>query len=356
MPEGKGTSSQCCACLIASITLVACSLTDDLDELSSGVPPNRGGAAGSTSGGGTGGTSSPSHAGRDGGVATSPDEARSGGPAGTGNPDAGGAGATRVVWLERGNRSAHAANVDGSESEQLLTAAIGARLVSIAVDGPAGRFYFIDELRQRIHRANLDGSDEQNWLTGLEVPAGLDVDVSAGKIYFTERGGTSRVQRANLDGTQLEVLMTDVEQPRGVAVDAAAGKLYVADDGLDALLSADLDGTNVVNLNITDVSDPLEISIDPVDAKLYWSERGESGPRIRRANLDGSSVEDIVTTAALPGFSAASGLEVDRVGRRLYFVDGGNAGSILRANLDGSGAALILGDLDEPIGLALLGP
>ena len=42
---------------------------------------------------------------------------------------------------------------------------------------------------------------------------------------------------------------------------------------------------------------PKDIAVDMVGSKLYWAEAGD---RIRRANLNGANIEDIVTGLVAP--------------------------------------------------------
>lgn len=80
--------------------------------------------------------------------------------------------------------------------------------------------------------------------------------------------------------------------------------------------------------------------------KIYWADRNNS--RIQRSNLDGTSVETIVST----GLLFPRGLALDVAAGKLYFSDEGTNG-IQRSNLDGSGAELVLvGSIGEPWGVA----
>jgi hypothetical protein len=97
------------------------------------------------------------------------------------------------------------------------------------------------------------------------------------------------------------------------------------------------------------------VSIDHEAQQIYWSEDG-AGPRIRRANLDGSGVEDVVTASTLIGFSNPFGVAVDSVGRALFFVSGGPSGFIQRSELDGTQVVTVLAGLDDPSGLSLTWP
>ncbi|MFB6273975.1 MAG: hypothetical protein ABEL51_13880 [Salinibacter sp.] len=60
---------------------------------------------------------------------------------------------------------------------------------------------------------------------------------------------------------------------------------------------------------ITDISMPYDIEIDESQSKMYWSETcvivGGCGDKIKRANLDGSGIEVLVT-----GVSSVLGIEL----------------------------------------------
>lgn len=74
------------------------------------------------------------------------------------------------------------------------------------------------------------------------------------------------------------------------------------------------------------------ISYGQGSAKIYW----EESDRIRRANLDGSNVEDIIT-----GLEATIDIDLDMHNRKIYWI--GNAYSrVYRANLDGSDVVTII--------------
>jgi hypothetical protein len=63
--------------------------------------------------------------------------------------------------------------------------------------------------------------------------------------------------------------------------------------------------------------------------KIYWTDNGSN--KIQRANMDGSSIEDLVTT----GIDFVRGMALDLSGGKIYWADAGTD-KIQRANLDGS--------------------
>ena len=154
-----------------------------------------------------------------------------------------------------------------------------------ASGAPGDKLYWSDSVAGKIQRADLDGSNVEDILTGLPGPGDLAVDPYVGKIYWTSALG---IQRANLDGTGLEVAVSGVSAFR--------------------------------------------IALDPIRSKVYWTELGE---RIRRANYDGTDVQDLVTTGF--DFAGPFGIAVDAPKGILYWSD---TVVIKQANLDGTGAAL----------------
>jgi DNA-binding beta-propeller fold protein YncE len=73
-----------------------------------------------------------------------------------------------------------------------------------------------------------------------------------------------------------------------------SGKMYWTDLGIDKIQRVNLDGTNMEDLVTTGLIAPRGIALDVAGGKMYWTDAGSS--RIQRATLDGTSVEDLITT------------------------------------------------------------
>ena len=314
--------------LLAVVTL-GCSLRN-LDDLSSGSAP-------------------PADADH-----SAPDSAPPAVDSAASGPDSAGSGQT-LFWVDSGDRSVHSATIDGSGAKRLAMLPAPSYLRSIAVDAAHQKIYFSDSGLKKIVRANFDGSAMEDAFTGLDVPVGLDLDAAAGKIYFADQGVKPTIFRANLDGSGKEaIIAAGITHPYGLVLDRAGARLFFVDNGVHAIFHAGLDGTALTRLNIAGVGDPIEVAIDPREGRIYWSELGVP-PKIRRANLDGSGAEDVITQAAMPALSTPLGVAVDVLARKLYWVDGGNGtlDVIQRAELDGSGAHAVVLGLSAPRGLAI---
>ena len=143
--------------------------------------------------------------------------------------------------------------------------------------------------------------------------------------------------------------MTGLSDPVGIALDVARGKMYWADRGAGKIQRANLDGSGVQDLITTGLGWPYGLALDVGRGKMYWSSRITD--KIQRANLDGTGVEDLVT-----GLNSPVALALDPVGGKVYWADrvDNERAKIQRANLDGSRVQdLITTGVEAPYGLAL---
>ncbi len=209
----------------------------------------------------------------------------------------------KIYWADFTNYKIQRANLDGSGTEDLVTdaSAIG----GIALDVAANKMYWTKHQAGKIRRANLDGTnvEEVIALEDCMIPAGcpgaIAVDPSGGKLYWTRI--SQPIQRANLDGSDMEDLVGVTVFSSGLAVDSGGNKLYWtvsippgpgywSQSG--GLRRSTLDGAGAETLLYEDGSDPGDIALDVPGGKVYWADAGLH--RIRRANLDGSGVEDVI--------------------------------------------------------------
>ncbi len=286
------------------------------------------------------------------------------------------------------------ANLDGSNVETLLTFQNQLRVPrGIALDVAGGKMYWTDINTDRIRRANLDGSGIElvintRTIGGQSLPGpataprdvALDLTSDPPKIYWIDAGSMNvsngRIGRANLDGSSPEALVTSgLVNPQSIALDVTGGKMYWTDSGTggqnaledDKIQRANLDGSNVETLLTfqNQLRVPRGIALDVAGGKMYWTDINTD--RIRRANLDGSGIELVINTRTIGGQSLpgpataprAIALDLTSDPPKIYWIDAGrnnvNDGKIQRANLDGSSPeALITTGLVNPQGIALM--
>ena len=169
---------------------------------------------------------------------------------------------------------------------------------------------------------------------------GLALDKQNERIYWTDRD-LKKVFRANLDGSDIaEIITSDLDYPYSIELDLDSGKLYVEDHAAGFILTAKLDGTEVetfVDLQKFDGSIPPGMALDPVGKHLYFTDRGETYS-IKRVPLDGGEPELVIGEAVHP-----RGLVIDLNDRKLYWADSvADQDQIKRADLDGTNVETLL--------------
>ena len=247
------------------------------------------------------------------------------------------------------------ADLNGANVEDLVT---GLRLpAGIAVDVAAGKMYWTDWSANTIHYADLDGSNVQTLVTGLSSsPWDIALDAAAGKMYWTMSsigGNDGEILRANLDGSNIQTLVTGLYWPRHITLDGAGGKMYwtIAEFGASAIQRADLNGANVEDLVTTELRLPAGIALDTAGDRMFWTDWGSD--TIHRADLDGSNVQTLVTGLS----NSPWGIAVDVAASKMYWTMGPLGGDqedeIHRADLDGSNVQTLVTGLGQVRYIAL---
>ena len=188
-----------------------------------------------------------------------------------------------------------------------------------------------------------------NILIDGDTPSGIAVDSEAGEMYWTTiTAPTRKVKKAKLDGTSVETLSTHPGATLGgIALDTAAQEMYwVVNNPTSEIRKANLDGSSETILvgPASGLSAPTSLALDLVNGKIYWTDYGTQ--KIQRSNLDGSSVEDIVTGTPFPWSIATNSSE-----NKVYWSDNGK---IRRADMSPASPAedVISGLVGTPYGLS----
>lgn len=216
----------------------------------------------------------------------------------------------------------------------------------------AQTLYWTDIGTSKIQRADVFGaSGIEDLITSDQVflPVSIAVDEAGGKMYWTEASPADfMIGQANLDGTNVQYMIAHLVEPSGIAVDTAAGKLYWTDIGTGKIQRANLDGSSVEDLVTSQAVTPVEIALHRSAGKMYWTDPAAADFQISRADFDGGNVEGLVS-----GLSDPSGITLDASGTKMYWTDRGSS-SIQRANLDGTQAEdLVTSGLIEPVRIVL---
>jgi DNA-binding beta-propeller fold protein YncE len=110
-------------------------------------------------------------------------------------------------------------------------------------------------------------------------------------------------------------------------------KVYWADGGTGKIQRANLDGSNVEDI-VTSQPQPVGIAVDVAGGRIYWTDL--DADQVFRAGLTGAGPGPIVTSGPVnPQEIAIAG------GGRLLWTSGASPGDIQQANLNGSGSGSI---------------
>ena len=179
----------------------------------------------------------------------------------------------------------------------------------------------------------------------------LSAPSSAGTYYYgaCARSVSGESNTGNNCSSAVTVTVpTTGTPPQPPATGTGGGsKLYWSDWGTDKIRRSDLDGSNVEDVVTGGGLDgPDGLSLDLAGGKIYWTDAGTN--KIQRSNLDGTGAEDLVTGLGIP-----YGLALDLSGGKMYWTNR-QTNKIQRSNLDGSGVEdLVTSGLTFPGGLAL---
>jgi sugar lactone lactonase YvrE len=262
-------------------------------------------------------------------------------------------------------------NADGSNETVLASGSIIVEPDGIEVDVAAGKMYWTDmgpggaadksvaDKDGRIMRADLDGRNIETLVPkGITTtPKQLTLDVAGGKVYWCDRGDVGdknvdpKIMRANLDGSEVEILVsTDLMSPVGIALDLAKGKLYFSDRYANNIKRANLDGTDV-EIVVKDTEYPVDLAIDFKTRSIYWTAREAGG--VYRADVDGNAIDGSTLTPIITGIQAPIGVTIDRENDKLYYTEvivSEQSGHIWQSDMDGSNARKIAATM-MPLGL-----
>ncbi|MDX6712301.1 MAG: hypothetical protein QOH96_3317 [Blastocatellia bacterium] len=247
------------------------------------------------------------------------------------------------------------------------------------------RIFFLDMSGGRMATLNPDGSDLQVIIDGLKnLPDGIEVDVEAGHIYWTNMGNPTKndgfIERADLDGKNRRTIVPEgaTFTPKQLKLDLKGGKVYWSDREGMRVMRANLDGSEIETLVDTSEGDArpgpdakkwcVGISVDHDGGKIYWTQKGPDNAgqgRIFRADLEIPKGQSAANRKDIEVFfdnlPEPIDLDLDLNNRMLYWTDRGNApqgNTVSRAPIDGKSGKgrkqeILINDLMEGIGLSL---
>ena len=159
------------------------------------------------------------------------------------------------------------------------------------------------------------------------------------EVFWLNDRGIFRASTADL--VEKEVVSIEITFPQDVLFDPVANKVYWSDSGVNKIRRANPDGSGIEDVVTEGTPAPQGMALDVAQNKIYWAEASRHA--ILRANLDGSEVETVVETdTTVQPFDLVLDLDNDV----FYWVGSFLEGGIYRTNLDGSGTELIIQETD----------
>jgi len=269
-----------------------------------------------------------------------------------------------MYWTDSLAPGLFRADLDGTRIEPIAVAG-GASDGDIALDFATGFVFRSSPSQGRVYRHGYDGTNAKTLVERHAIyPRNLAVHPAADLMFWTSAGWNVGfgIRRARLDGNLIETIIPidSIREPLGVALDLRADKIY----WLEAIGSnevkirrADLRGANVEDVLAAGVpgagngSVAGALALNPDGCEIYWA-AGVGG--IHRSLLDGSDVELLSRDQT----GVVRGLVIDEQGRKMYWAatewpDNAALGSVRRANLDGSDIEQLLSGPFESLSVAI---
>lgn len=192
--------------------------------------------------------------------------------------------------------------------------------------------------------ADRDGNNPGSFAVGSN-PFAIAVDAQNGHVYWSELDA-NLIRRANLDGTNMVDIITG-DDALGIALDVIRNKIYwVLDNnivnGATKVRRANLNGSSIEDVVVISSSSfSLGLAFNVPNDKVYWTDFFSGS--VKRANLNGTQVETIIS--GVPNITAVT---VDTTNGKVYWT--ACLGQIQRADLDGNNIETVVSfDGDSPI-------
>ncbi|XP_054682744.1 low-density lipoprotein receptor-related protein 5 isoform X3 [Grus americana] len=259
----------------------------------------------------------------------------------------------KLYWADAKLSFIHRANLDGSFRQKVVE---GSLTHPFALTLSGDTLYWTDWQTRSIHACNKrTGEKRREILSALYSPMDIQVLSPDRQPYFhtpceENNGGCSHLcllsprdpfySCACPTGVQLE------DDGRTCKSGAEEVLLLARRTDLRRISLDTPDFTDII-LQIDNIRHAIAIDYDPVEGYIYWTD--DDVRAIRRAYLDGSGAQTLVTTE----INHPDGIAVDWVARNLYWTDTGTD-RIEVTRLNGTSRKILISEnLDEPRAIVL---
>ncbi|KAM6074172.1 low-density lipoprotein receptor-related protein 5 isoform 4-T4 [Chlamydotis macqueenii] len=259
----------------------------------------------------------------------------------------------KLYWADAKLSFIHRANLDGSFRQKVVE---GSLTHPFALTLSGDTLYWTDWQTRSIHACNKrTGEKRREILSALYSPMDIQVLSPDRQPYFhtpceENNGGCSHLcllsprdpfySCACPTGVQLE--------DDGRTCKSGAEEVLLLARRTDLRrISLDMPDFTDIILQIDNIRHAIAIDYDPLEGYIYWTD--DDVRAIRRAYLDGSGAQTLVTTE----INHPDGIAVDWVARNLYWTDTGTD-RIEVTRLNGTSRKILISEnLDEPRAIVL---
>jgi DNA-binding beta-propeller fold protein YncE len=226
------------------------------------------------------------------------------------------------------------ANLDGSNPELILPVP-QLYIFDLAIDPQNEKIYFYDFGVDQLQRANFDGTGREPVWNGPTQQ--FAIDPGTPQRGFVENDTYTIRSFLFATPTTVPTIITPAAVS-SFAVDPIHQHIYWADHSFmleNGIMRANYDGTNPTGVALSNIYYPASMAVDPVNKRLYYN----SGDGTHRTELDGDDDQVVVTPSGQN--AGPSDLALDLAGGKIYISEEG-ADMVRRANLDGSNVEPLL--------------
>jgi hypothetical protein len=217
------------------------------------------------------------------------------------------------------------------------------------------KLYYTNLVEKQIVAYDIDNFETDIIVaSGLNAPYGIVSDSIRDHLYWVDKSDGT-VNRCTTSGDNICIISSGFSLPSHIAFDYLNSNLYIVGNSDDYISRINIDGSN--NVLILDSSDgisaPSRIQLLPYSGIMFWTETDTTNGKIKKANLDGSEIQTIVS-----GLYNPIGIALDKTNNKIYWTHTPTTGDpfngqIQRSNFDGSNIETISDGFGFLLGLVI---
>ncbi|XP_046566835.1 low-density lipoprotein receptor-related protein 4-like isoform X2 [Haliotis rubra] len=174
--------------------------------------------------------------------------------------------------------------------------------MAIDFDKVGEHIYWTDITMKQVRRADTDGGQTQviSQRHTTSSPVGLTVDSIARQLFYTDDGEDIIVSVHLNTLVSTTIIDSGLDKPRGIAADTRDRRLYWVDRGSTSKIeTSDYMGDQRKTLVSSDLHFPYDITLDENTGRLYWA---DTAGYIGSVLVDGSDMKKVLTQSGTKFF------------------------------------------------------